>query len=151
MAMFISSIWCAIVFHFGGFTNLERAIPLVGASAAAASGHTRDKALLLLGFWRGFRGDELTRLHVEHVDAIRGEGMTCFLPRTKGDRAHNGTAFKAPALARLCAVDAYIAWVELAGLTGGPVFRGINRWGRLAPKGCTLIVWSRCCARDRGA
>lgn len=24
--------------------------------------HTRDKALLLIGFWRGFRGDELKRL-----------------------------------------------------------------------------------------
>lgn len=97
--------------------------------------HTRDKALLLLGFWRGFRGDELTRLHVEHVDAIRGEGMTCFLPRTKGDRAHNGTTFKAPALARLCAVDAYTSWVELAGLNEGPVFRGINRWGQVSAHG----------------
>lgn len=116
---------------------LDRAI----ASAAVASDrpaqlrHTRDKAMLLLGFWRGFRGDELTRLYVEHVNAVAGEGMTCYLPRSKGDRALKGTTFKAPALARLCAVDAYIAWVELAGLTEGAVFRGINRWGHVGDQG----------------
>ncbi len=116
---------------------LDRAI----ASAAAANDrparlrHTRDKAMLLLGFWRGFRGDELTRLYVEHVDAVPGEGMTCYLPRSKGDRAHKGTTFRAPALARLCAVDAYIAWVELAGLTEGAVFRSIDRWGHVGDQG----------------
>jgi integrase len=116
---------------------LDRAI----ASAAAASDrsaqlrHTRDKAMLLLGFWRGFRGDELTRLYVEHVNAVPGEGMTCYLPRSKGDRTFKGTTFKAPALARLCAVDAYIAWIELAGLTEGAVFRRIDRWGHVGDEG----------------
>jgi integrase len=97
--------------------------------------HTRDKALLLLGFWRGFRGDELTRLLVEHVDVVAGEGMTCFLPKTKGDRGHRGTTFKAPALARLCPVAAYSEWVELAGLSDGAVFRGIDRWGHIHANG----------------
>lgn len=116
---------------------LDRAI----ASAAAASDrssqlrHTRDKAMLLLGFWRGFRGDELTRLSVEHVNAVPGEGMTCYLPQSKGDRTFKGTTFKAPALARLCAVDAYIAWIELAGLTEGAVFRRIDRWGHVGDEG----------------
>lgn len=116
-------------------SGAERELLLVGHDRPAQLRHTRDEALLLLGFWRGFRGDELTRLHVEHVDTIPGEGMTCFLPRTKGDRANNGTTFTAPALARLCAVDAYIAWVELASLTEGPVFRGINRWGQVSVQG----------------
>jgi len=94
---------------------------------------TRDKALLLLGFWRGFRGDELTRLRVEHVEVAPGEGITCFLSHTKGDRSHKGTRFKA--LASLCPVGAYGAWVALAGLTEGPVFRGIDRWGHLGTEG----------------
>jgi len=116
---------------------LNRAI-----AAAAADGdqparlrHTRDKALLLLGFWRGFRGDELTRLQVEHINAVPGEGMSCFLPRTKGDRGHKGTTFKAPALVKLCPVDAYMEWVTLAGLTEGAVFRGIDRWGHVRSEG----------------
>jgi len=29
--------------------------------------HRRDIALVLIGFWRGFRGDELARLQVEHT------------------------------------------------------------------------------------
>jgi len=96
---------------------------------------TRDKALLLLGFWRGFRGDELTRVQVEYIEITPGEGMTCFLPRTKGDRGHAGTTFKAPALARLCPVDACSAWIALSGLTDGPLFRGIDRWGHVAANG----------------
>src|SRR3546814_16952346 len=48
--------------------------------------HLRDRALVSLGFWRGFRGDELLRLQVEHVRIIPDQGMTCFLPRSKGDR-----------------------------------------------------------------
>ena len=36
---------------------------------AAGLRHTRNRALLLLGFWRGFRGDELARLRVEDVHA----------------------------------------------------------------------------------
>ncbi|OLF53369.1 recombinase, partial [Pseudomonas chlororaphis] len=34
----------------------------------------RDSALILLGFWRGFRSDELCRLRVEHVQALAGSG-----------------------------------------------------------------------------
>lgn len=96
---------------------------------------TRDKAILLLGFWRGFRGDELTRVQVEYMEITPREGLTCYLPRTKGDRAHEGTTFKAPALARLCPVDACSAWIALSGLTDGPLFRGVDRWGNVAEKG----------------
>jgi len=97
--------------------------------------YTRDKALVLLGFWRGFRGDELTRLHVEQIEAVPGQGMTCFLPRSKGDRQHQGTSFKAPALASLCPVAAYRDWIEAAGLDRGPVFRSIDRWGHIGESG----------------
>lgn len=97
--------------------------------------HTRDKALLLLGFWRGFRGDEPTRLQVQYIDVMPGEEMTCFLTQTKGDRAYKGTRLKAPALARLCPVTAYVEWIALAGLTEGPVFRSIDHWGHLGNEG----------------
>ncbi|MBS2132234.1 site-specific integrase (plasmid) [Burkholderia thailandensis] len=91
----------------------------------------RNRALVLLGFWRGFRSDELSRLRIEHISIEPARGMTLFLPRTKGDRAQLGTTFKAPALSRLCPVAAYEAWIAASGLTEGPVFRGIDRWGNL--------------------
>lgn len=97
--------------------------------------YTRDRALLLLGFWRGFRGDELARLRVENVKAISGQGMTCFLSQSKGDREFRGKTFKAPALRSLCPVEAYLAWVTFAGLTEGPVFRAVDRWGNVGAAG----------------
>jgi site-specific recombinase XerD len=116
---------------------------LVDAAALAAQAgrradqlrHTRDRALLLLGFWRGFRGDEITRLRIEHVDAQRGAGMTCFLAQSKGDREARGRTFKAPALRTLCPVEAYLAWIALSGLSEGPVFRSVDRWGNLGGEG----------------
>ena len=97
--------------------------------------HIRNKALVLLGFWRGFRSDELSRLRIEHITIEPGRGMTLFLPRTKGDRAQLGTTFRAPALSRLCPVAAYEAWIAASGLTEGPVFRSIDRWGHISVEG----------------
>ncbi|MBL8450170.1 MAG: tyrosine-type recombinase/integrase [Dechloromonas sp.] len=97
--------------------------------------HTRDRALLLLGFWRGFRSDELVRLRIEHVDVVSGQGMTCFLPRSKGDRQLEGRRFQCPALSRLCPVTAFESWIALSGLGAGPVFRRIGRWGDVAETG----------------
>ncbi|MCP3752613.1 site-specific integrase [Pseudomonas sp. SBB6] len=92
---------------------------------------SRDKALLLIGFWRGFRGDELARLQVEHIQAQAGVGMTLFLPRSKGDRQALGVRHRAPALKVLCPVQAYLQWIEVAGIAHGPVFRKLDRWGNL--------------------
>lgn len=97
--------------------------------------HLRNKSLLLLGFWRGFRGDELTRLLIEHVEVMPGEGMTCYFPMSKGDRQNEGSTFRAPSLSRLCPVDAFIAWTTASQLTQGPVYRGVDRWGHVSDSG----------------
>jgi len=97
--------------------------------------HLRNRSLLLLGFWRGFRGDELTRLRAEHVEVMPGQGMTCYFTLTKTDRRLRGTTFKAPALARLCPVEAYLAWVDAAKISEGAVFRAIDRWGHVGDEG----------------
>ncbi|MHC8366933.1 site-specific integrase [Pseudomonas sp. ZT5P21] len=95
----------------------------------------RDMALVLIGFWRGFRGDELSRLQVEHTQAQAGVGITFYLPHSKGDRQHRGTTFRTPALKKLCPVQAYVNWITVAGLAQGPVFRKLDRWGHLAQDG----------------
>lgn len=125
-------------------THLERAVGWLEAEAAAALDrgdfkvllrHRRSIALVLIGFWRGFRGDELARLTVENTQAYSGEGITFYLPYTKGDRRHEGTTFETPALTKLCPVEAYISWINAAGLAKGPVFRRLDRWGNLSDKG----------------
>lgn len=95
----------------------------------------RDIALLLIGFWRGFRGDELARLRAEHIQADPGTGMTLYLPHSKGDRLNQGVSYRAPALKRLCPVQAYDNWLTVAGIAHGPVFRRIDRWGNLGEQG----------------
>ncbi|WP_233177116.1 site-specific integrase [Ralstonia sp. ASV6] len=124
------------------FTQLEQLVAWLDQQIEAAAEdtrmlqvHTRDKALVLIGFWRGFRSDELSRLQVEHITVEPGRGMTIFLPRSKTDRNHVGTTYKAPALSRLCPVTAYEAWLAASGLAEGAVFRRIDRWGRMAEDG----------------
>ncbi|TSD25932.1 site-specific integrase [Pseudomonas chlororaphis] len=95
----------------------------------------RDSALILLGFWRGFRSDELCRLRIEHVQAVAGSGISLYLPRSKSDRDNLGKTWHTPALRRLCPVQAYIEWINAAALVRGPVFRGIDRWGHLSEEG----------------
>ena len=59
--------------------HLEQVIAALDIEAKQASEHhdqprllraKRDAALILLGFWRGFRSDELCRLSIEHVQAV---------------------------------------------------------------------------------
>jgi integrase len=94
--------------------------------------HTRDRALLLVGFWRGFRSDELARLEIDRIEAVAGEGMTIYLPRTKTDRSLKGTTYKTPSLSKLCPVAAYLDWLAVSGLKSGAVIRGIDRWGTVS-------------------
>lgn len=96
---------------------------------------TRDRALILLGFWRGFRGDELSRLLVENVVVTAGEGMVCRLTRSKTSQLLEDLEFSTPALSRLCPVAAYEEWISVAGLREGHVFRAVNRWGQVSPDG----------------
>ena len=89
--------------------------------------HLRNRALVLLGFWRGFRSDELSRLNRAHR---RRAG-----PRHDAvPAAHEGRSratrhdIQGPG-ARLCPVAAYEAWIAASSLTEGPVFRSVDRWG----------------------
>lgn len=102
------------------------------ADRSAELRHLRDRALVLLGFWHGFRGDELIRIEVENLRLVPSQGMTCFLPHSKGDRQSIGTTYKVPALSRLCPVTATLAWTEAADLKSGPLFRRVDRWGHVA-------------------
>lgn len=92
---------------------------------------SRDKALLLIGFWRGFRSDELRGMSVEGVTVYRGVRMEVFVQRSKTDRLATGKTYEVPALIECCPVDAYCRWVEDAGIARGAVFRSIANNGRL--------------------
>jgi integrase len=108
------------------------------ARAQAAGDHAsvrrcrRDRALVLLGFWRAFRSDELCRLQIEDGVLHPEQGLELYLPRSKGDRRNEGTLYKVPALNRLCPVEAYTAWIDTLDRKDGPVFSAVNRWGHVS-------------------
>lgn len=95
----------------------------------------RDRALILLGFWRAFRSDELCRLRVEHIQVSPGQKLTVFVPQSKSDRDNLGQVFTVPALKRLCPVQAYEEWLAVSKISAGPVFRALDRWGHLSAMG----------------
>lgn len=91
----------------------------------------RDRLLLLLGFWRALRSDELCRLRIEYIRLDPGRGLELFLPSSKTDRGNQGRQLSVPALTRLCPIQAYEDWLVCSGLHNGLLLRNVDRWGRL--------------------
>lgn len=92
----------------------------------------RDRALLLLGFAGAFRRSELAGLLVEDL-TWRSEGLQVGLRRSKTDQEGHGLS-KAIFFAsdpKTCPVRAIRTWLERSGITGGHLFRSVNRHGHL--------------------
>lgn len=89
----------------------------------------RDKALLLVGFVGGFRCSELVGLDVEDIER-EADGLVLQLRRSKTDQEGEGRGVPIPRLrGKLCPVRALQTWVRKAGISQGPIFRGVNRHG----------------------
>lgn len=113
--------------------------PLLGAQLRAMSralpstlAGARDRALLLVGFAGAFRRSELVALEVRDL-AFTSEGLTVTLRRSKTDQEGQGRKVGLPygSAAAVCPVRSLKAWLELAGLGEGPVFRSVDRHGNL--------------------
>ena len=92
----------------------------------------RDRALLLLGYAGAFRRSELAALELEHVAWVE-EGAVLTLLRSKTDQQGQGRAVAIPRGRHpaSCPVRALRSWIEAARITGGPLFRPVDRNGRL--------------------
>lgn len=108
----------------------------------------RDKALLLIGFAGAFRRSELVALQYEDITSY-DSGLELLLRRSKTDQEGVGrTVFIPHARGNRCPVKALLAWLELAGIAAGPLFRPINRHDQivgsksLTPQSVALIVKS---------
>jgi site-specific recombinase XerD len=93
----------------------------------------RDRALLLIGFAGGFRRSELTALDAADV-AITREGLVVTIRRSKTDQEGEGRKIGVPygSNPATCPVRSFQEWLEKSGITEGPVFRPINRHGKMA-------------------
>lgn len=94
----------------------------------------RDRALVLLGFAGAFRRSELVGLDV--ADCSFGkDGLTVTLRRSKTDQDGVGRKVGIPygANPETCPVRTLQGWIDAAAVTTGPLFRSINRHGKIRP------------------
>lgn len=93
----------------------------------------RDRALLALGLAGGFRRSEIVSLDVSDLD-FRTEGLVITLRRSKTDQEGEGRKVALPygSTPATCPVRAVRAWLSAASITEGPVFRSVNKAGRVA-------------------
>ncbi|MEE9395022.1 MAG: site-specific integrase [Planctomycetota bacterium] len=94
----------------------------------------RDRALLLTGFHGAFRRSELAALDLEDVEQTE-EGLRIILRRSKTDQEGEGTVkgllFQSDL--KVCPVRALLAWLDLAEIESGPVFRSVTKGGNVKP------------------
>ncbi len=95
---------------------------------------TRDKALLLIAYFGGFRRSELVMIEVGHL-IWEPEGLIIELPKSKTDQEGKGMQKAIPyGNKTICPVTSLKEWLADSDITEGPVFRPVNRWGQLQPK-----------------
>lgn len=109
--------------------DLERIVTrLAGLDTLKAK---RDNALLQVGYFGGFRRSEMVSLEVAHV-AWEPEGIVITLPRSKTDQQGQGIVKAIPyGEGPCCPASALRTWLMAAGITSGPLFRPITKWGEL--------------------
>ncbi|MHB1846945.1 MAG: site-specific integrase [Deltaproteobacteria bacterium] len=92
----------------------------------------RDRALLLIGFAGAFRRSELVGIDLADL-LFDEEGLTVTLRRSKTDQEGAGRKIGIPFGRReTCPVEAVKAWIEAARIESGPIFREVNRHGRVS-------------------
>ncbi len=106
----------------------------------------RDRALLLIGFTGGFRRSELVGLDVSDVEPQR-DGLVLTIRRSKTDQEGEGRKVGIPRGSddTTCPVRALQTWCALAGIDAGPLFRPVDRHGRvlnrrLSGEGVAIVV-----------
>lgn len=94
----------------------------------------RDRALLLIGFAGAFRRSELVSMDCESI-ARRSAGIVITVRKSKTDQERRGREVAIPhAEGATCPVQALDAWLDLASITEGPVFRPVTKHGDVLPR-----------------
>ena len=116
--------------------DLRRAVARLPESVAGA----RDKALLVLAFSGALRRSELVSLELDTGRRILATSSVAFVPgglrislgRSKTDQEGRGQIIAIPrGRTKLCPVTALREWLDLSGISAGPVFREVDRHGRV--------------------
>jgi integrase len=124
----------------------------------------RNRAVVLLGFALLARRSELAALNISDVEAVPGEGLMVTIRSSKTDHTARGVVRRIHYASNeaVCPVRAVLAWTAFLagrGITAGPLFTRVDRWGnvsqraggryasrdgRLRPQGIGAIVTALC-------
>ncbi len=108
----------------------------------------RDQALLLVGFAGAFRRSELVSLQLSDIEWVQ-QGFIAHLRFSKTDQQGIGRKVAIPyARGASCPVRALQSWIEVAGISVGPIFRSVSKGeavsqAGLTPQAVALIVKER--------
>jgi integrase len=92
----------------------------------------RDRASLLIGFAGGLRRSELAAIDVFDFERVR-EGIVLIIRRSKTDQHGVGRKIGIPFGRTIhCPVRALENWLGIARIEDGPVFRPVDRHGRVS-------------------
>jgi integrase len=124
----------------------RKAVPVMAADlpaiVAACDDQTaaglRDRAVVLLGFALLARRSELAALNLSDVELVPDEGIAVTIRSSKTDQSARGVIRRIHYAAnqRVCPVRAVQAWTSFLaarGVTAGPLFTRIDRWGNVGP------------------
>ena len=118
------------------------------ATPGAALRARRDKAVVLLGFAAALRRSELAAVRIKDV-SYTPEGLRLLIPKSKSDQEGAGQAVGVayggrPETCPVRSVRSYVAAASAAladqgrpSPLSGPVFRKVDRWGRLGQSSIT--------------
>ncbi len=125
-----------------------RAVPDRTWGAGHGTAEVRDRAMILLAFTSALRRSELAALDLADLETDPA-GLVVHVRRSKTDQDGEGDFVGIPYAGRpgLCAVRAVHAWitrlgellVEEEGLPAGPLFRPVDRRGRLGSLGAAKL------------
>lgn len=102
----------------------------------------RDRALLLLGFSGAFRRSELVAIQAEDL-AFASEGVTVTIPKSKTDQEGRGRKVAIHRGSQLCPVKALQAWLKVAEIRTGPIFRVVHWRGSICKEAISGEMISR--------
>lgn len=103
----------------------------------------RDKALILTSYAAALRRSETAALVLDDGKSLGRQvrlqwvarGFRIAIDASKADQEGEGAVVAVPyGKTKLCAGAALAAWLELAQISSGPVFRPVDRHGRIAPR-----------------
>ncbi len=109
---------------------------IVTACDTATPAGLRDRAVILLGFALLARRSELAALNLSDLEYVPGAGLAVTIRASKTDQAARGVTRRVHYAASepLCPVRAVAAWTAFLaerGVTAGPLFLRVDRWGNI--------------------